>query len=284
MNPKRKEWGAILAIILGFISVPAFSRYYESRREARAVAEAPKSGKLHVFHLTGIAKPGMWTLDKVEGWNYWWRKPRRFSDMAVNKGDTVLITLESADVQHAFTIPALGIGHVEVDPGHRKTVSFVADRAGSFPFLCATVCSCTGEGFACTLTKKKGHEGMTGILTVTEPLGPPDARVAVTVSEEKGFDPPVIRVREGDVVELTVTSLSDGLVTGTSAGSGVGFCISDYETKVDLQGIPKGESRKFKFRADKAGSFTVYSSTHAGDRIDAATGTFIVTSRPIPGS
>jgi heme/copper-type cytochrome/quinol oxidase subunit 2 len=220
-----------------------------------------------------MAKPGMWTLDAVEGWNYWWRRPRRLSEIAVNKGDTVLITLESVDVRHAFTIPALNIGHIEVDPGHRKTLSFVADRAGSFPFLCATVCSCTGTGFACTLTKKRGHEGMTGILTVTEPLGPPDARLAVTLSEEKGFQPNVLRVHEGDVVELTVTSASNGV------GQGVGFCISEYENKVDLQGIAKGDARTFKFKADKAGSFTIYSSTHAGDRIDAANGTFVVSSR-----
>ena len=276
MNTQRGEWIAITTLVLGLVGAPLFARYYESHMESRAEAKAPKSGKLHVFHLTGIAKPGMWTLDRVEGWNYWWRKPRRFTDMAVNKGDTVLITLESADVQHAFTIPAIGIGHIEVDPGHKKTISFVADKAGSFPFLCATVCSCTGSGFACTLVKKLGHEGMTGVLTVTEPMGPPDVKVAVTVSEEKGFDPPVIQVHEGDIVELTVTSRSNGI------NSGVGFCISDYEAKVDMQGIPSGESRKFKFRADKAGSFTIYSSTRAGDKIDSATGTFKVSAGPAP--
>jgi hypothetical protein len=72
------------------------------------------------------------------------------------------------------------------------------------------------------------------------------------------------------VVELTVTSQSNG------KGQGVGFCISEYETKVDLQGIAAGETRKFKFRADKAGSFTIYSSTQAGDKIDSANGTFVV--------
>jgi heme/copper-type cytochrome/quinol oxidase subunit 2 len=276
MNAQRGEWIGIVSILLGFAAAPAFCHFYESHREARAVAAAPKAGKLHVYHLTGLAKPGMWTLDAVEGWNYWWRKPRRLNEIAVNKGDTVLITLASADVEHGFTIPALGIGHIEVKPGHLKTISFVADRAGSFPFLCAKVCSCTGTGFACTLTKKQGHEGMTGILTVTEPLGPPDVSVAVTVSEEKGFDPPVIRVHQGDVVEVTVTSRSKGI------GNGVGFCISEYETKVDLQGIGPGETRKFKFRADRAGSFTIYSSTQAGDRIDSANGSFIVAAAPAP--
>lgn len=276
MNGPRRESIVIAATILGFLAAPAFSFYYEARRETRAAAAAPKSGKLHVFHLTGIAKPGMWTLDNVEGWNYWWRKPRRFSEMKVNKGDTVLIFLTSADVQHSLKIPAIGIGPIEVDPGHRKEVSFVADRAGSFPFLCGTVCSCTGTGFACTLVKKKGHEGMTGILTVSEPLGKPDEQVAVTVSEGKGFDPNVIHVHEGDVVELTVTSRSNGI------GSGVGFCISDYETKVDLQGIASGDSRTFKFRADKAGTFAIYSSTKAGEKIDSATATFIVSAKSEP--
>ncbi len=276
MNGIRKELIVVAAIVLGFAGAPAFSHYYESRREARAIAAAPKAGKLHIYHITGVAKPGMWTLDSVEGWNYWWRKPRRFSEMKVNKGDTVLITLTSADVHHSFKIPAIGIGPIEVDPGHSKVVSFVADRAGSFPFLCGTVCSCTGTGFACTIVKKRGHEGMTGILTVTEPLGKPDVQIAVTVSEEKGFDPQVISAREGDVVELTVTSRSNG------AGQGVGFCITDYETKVDLQSIANGESRTFKFKADKAGSFSVYSSTRAGDRIDSATGKFSVSAKTQP--
>ncbi len=276
MIAQRAEWIGVLSIIIGFAAAPIFGHYYEAHREAHAVAISPKAGKLHVYHITGLAKPGMWTLDAVEGWNYWWRKPRRLSEIAVNKGDTVLITLASADVEHGFTIPALGIGHVEVKPGHIATLRFVADRAGSFPFLCAKVCSCTGKGFACTLTKKQGHEGMTGILTVTEPLGPPDVSIAVNVSEEKGFDPPTIRVHEGDVVEISVTSHSKGI------GSGVGFCISEYETKVDLQGIADGETRKFKFRADKPGSFTIYSSTQAGDRINNANGTFIVSARPAP--
>jgi heme/copper-type cytochrome/quinol oxidase subunit 2 len=274
MKPQRQEWLGIAAVVVGLAAVPAFGRYYTSRLESRTLAAAPKAGKVHVYHLTGVAKPGMWTLDTLKGNNYWWRKPQRFADMSVNKGDTVIITLTSADVQHGFTIPALGIGPIEVDPGHRKVVNFVADRAGSFPFLCARVCSCTGKGFACTMTKKRGHEGMTGLLTVTEPMGPPNVKLAVTVSAEKGFDPPRMRARLGDVVELMVTSRSNGV------GSGVGFCISDYETKVDLQGIANGESRTFKFKADKAGSFSVYSSTRAGGRIDAATGTFVVTPGP----
>lgn len=276
MNAQRGELIGIVSILLGLVAPPAFCHYYEQHREARKEAHAPKSGKLHVYHLVGIAKPGMWTLDQVEGWNYWWRKPHRFKDMSVNLGDTVLITLSSADVEHGFTIPAMGIGHFDVKPGFLQTISFVANKAGSFPFLCAKVCSCTGTGFACTLTKKGGHEGMTGLLTVTEPLGPPDKSVAVTISEEKGFDPPTIKVRQGDVVEVIVTSQSKGI------GDGVGFCISEYESKVDLQGIAPGETRKFKFRADKAGSFTIYSSTQAGEKIDSSNGSFIVTAASAP--
>ncbi len=270
MNEKIREIVVVTAMIAGFIGAPVFSHYYEAHRDNVAVAAAPKSGKVHTFHLTGIAKPGMWTLDSVEGWNYWWRKPTRFSEMNVTKGDTVIITLTSIDVQHSLKIPALGIGPIEVDPGHLKTISFVADRAGSFPFLCGTVCSCTGTGFACTLVKKHGHEGMTGVLTVTEQLGNPDVKIAVTVSEAKGFDPPEIKAKVGDVVELTVNSKSNGV------GQGVGFCISEYETKVDIQGIANGDSRTFKFRADKAGSFSIYSSTKAGEKIDAAAGSFVV--------
>ena len=286
MKSAGKEGFAIAALLVCLAGAPVFGTVYQAHHLALAVAAAkkrnkPTTGKVDVFQLTGIAKPGMWTADKPEGWSYWWRRPNKFTNMNVNLGDTVVITLTSDDVTHGFTIPAIGVGPVDVDPGQYRTISFVANKAGSFPFMCAKVCSCTGMGFACTATKKQGHEGMIGILTVTEPMGPANVNVAVTVSADKGFQPSVIKVHQGDVVQLTVKSLSNGIMLepGTSGG-GVGFCISGYESKVDLQGIMDGESRSFKFKADQAGTFTIYSSTEAGPQIDNANGQFIVAAAP----
>ena len=74
------------------------------------------------------------------------------STLTVNKGDTVQITLTSADVNHGMAIPTFNVNQT-VDAGKTATFSFVADQAGSFPFFCNVFC---GEG----------HRNMKGVLTV----------------------------------------------------------------------------------------------------------------------
>ncbi len=61
------------------------------------------------------------------------------SVIAVDQGDKVKLTLKNlvpgAENQHGFTIPAYNITEVvtRVEP---KTITFVADKAGVFPFFC----------------------------------------------------------------------------------------------------------------------------------------------------
>jgi plastocyanin len=61
------------------------------------------------------------------------------SVIAVEQGDKVKLTLKNlvpgAENQHGFTIPAYNITEV-VTRGEPKTVSFVADKAGVFPYSC----------------------------------------------------------------------------------------------------------------------------------------------------
>lgn len=61
------------------------------------------------------------------------------SVIAVEQGDKVKLTLKNlvpgAENQHGFTIPAYNITEV-VTRGEPKTVTFVADKAGVFPFFC----------------------------------------------------------------------------------------------------------------------------------------------------
>ncbi len=61
------------------------------------------------------------------------------SVIAVEQGDKVKLTLKNlvpgADNKHGFTIPAYNITEV-VTRDEPKTVSFVADKAGVFPFSC----------------------------------------------------------------------------------------------------------------------------------------------------
>jgi plastocyanin len=61
------------------------------------------------------------------------------SVIAVEQGDKVKLTLKNlvpgATNQHGFTIPAYNITEI-VTRGEPKTITFVADKAGVFPFSC----------------------------------------------------------------------------------------------------------------------------------------------------
>jgi plastocyanin len=61
------------------------------------------------------------------------------SVIAVEQGDKVKLTLKNlvpgADNKHGFSIPAYNVTEV-VTRDEPKTITFVADKAGTFPFLC----------------------------------------------------------------------------------------------------------------------------------------------------
>lgn len=61
------------------------------------------------------------------------------SELKVNAGDTVIIRLVSADVVHGIYVDDYDIS-VEADPGQSATLTFVADKPGSFRFRCNVTC------------------------------------------------------------------------------------------------------------------------------------------------
>lgn len=61
------------------------------------------------------------------------------AELKVNPGDTVKIELVSTDVVHGFYIDGYGLS-VEADPGQTATLTFVADKPGSFRFRCNVTC------------------------------------------------------------------------------------------------------------------------------------------------
>ncbi len=70
----------------------------------------------------------------------------------VNLGDTVKLTITSADVTHGFNLPDFGIREA-LDPGKTVIVEFDADKKGTFTFACYIPCG-------------RGHGGMNGKLIV----------------------------------------------------------------------------------------------------------------------
>jgi len=61
------------------------------------------------------------------------------SELNVNPGDTITIQLVSTDVVHGLYIDGYDIS-VEADPGQTATLTFVADKLGSFRFRCNVTC------------------------------------------------------------------------------------------------------------------------------------------------
>ena len=61
------------------------------------------------------------------------------SELNVNPGDTVVIQLISMDVVHGLYIDGYDIS-VEADPGQSRTLTFIANKAGSFRFRCSVTC------------------------------------------------------------------------------------------------------------------------------------------------
>ena len=61
------------------------------------------------------------------------------SEIKVNAGDTVTLQLVSTDVVHGLYIDDYAIS-VEADPGQTATLTFVANKPGSFRFRCNVTC------------------------------------------------------------------------------------------------------------------------------------------------
>jgi len=61
------------------------------------------------------------------------------AELRVNPGDTVTIELVSTDVVHGLYVDGYGLS-VEADPGQTGTLTFTADKAGSFRVRCNVTC------------------------------------------------------------------------------------------------------------------------------------------------
>jgi len=93
-------------------------------------------------------------------------------------------------------------------------------------------------------------QGFTG----REALGEPDVRIKLTERAWK-YDPPEIRVKQGQIVQITFEPTDNGL------GAGHGFAVSSYDEVAFINGAMVGAPKTAKFRADRAGRFTFYCAT-----------------------
>jgi len=61
------------------------------------------------------------------------------SELQVNPGDTVTLQLVSTDVVHGLYVDSYDVS-VEADPGRTTTLTFAANKTGSFRFRCNVTC------------------------------------------------------------------------------------------------------------------------------------------------
>jgi mono/diheme cytochrome c family protein len=87
-----------------------------------------------------------------------------------------------------------------------------------------------------------------------EELGAPDVKIHLTERAWQ-YDPSVIRVKKGQIVEITFEPSDNGL------GVGHGFAISSYDEMAFINGVMVGAPKTVKFRADRTGRFTYYCAT-----------------------
>ena len=120
-----KTMAAIAAVAA--IMLPGASRIAMAQAPAAAPAAAPVADEpgTRSFNMVSI---------EADGAKIWLP-----SVIAVDQGDKVKLTLKNlvpgAENQHGFTIPAYNITEV-VTRGVPKTITFLADKPGVFPFYC----------------------------------------------------------------------------------------------------------------------------------------------------
>lgn len=78
--------------------------------------------------------------------------------LVVNQGDTVRLTVRSADGTHGFQIKKLKVDTKVPKGGKQVAVEFVADKAGEFPITCSEYCG-------------RGHSHMKAMLEVLPAAG-----------------------------------------------------------------------------------------------------------------
>ncbi|AFY38146.1 cytochrome C oxidase subunit II transmembrane region [[Leptolyngbya] sp. PCC 7376] len=72
-------------------------------------------------------------------------------DLHIPKDRRVLLNMQAADVIHAFWLPEFRIKQ-DVMPGQESQLSFVANREGTYPVICAELCGAYHGGMKTTMT------------------------------------------------------------------------------------------------------------------------------------
>ncbi len=157
---RRLEIVALLAVLVVVLGTPAAALGYEALLRSQTANE---------YTLIAYAP---------EGGNW---SP---STIRVKQGERVRLRLSSADVAHGLAIPGLNVSVKEIYPGKFTVVEFVADKPGTYPFVCTVLCS-------------PQHGGMKGEIIV-EGTGA-SAQAAATPPEPPKAETPTAEALKAEV-------------------------------------------------------------------------------------
>jgi nitrite reductase (NO-forming) len=200
-------------------------------------------------------------------------------ELRVNLGDVVKITLVNADaIMHDLTIDGLGTTGILQTQNETASFNFVASSAGNFVYYCAQPghlqAGMAGNIMVVDPATTAESSGASGVSIIRNPadLPPPvgdrapmTVQVNLTAQEVLGqladgttftywtFDGtvpgPMIRIQEGDTVELTLHNMPDSMnahsidlhaVTGPGGGAVFTQTAPDGTTSFSFQAINPG--------------------------------------------
>lgn len=130
MSIRIKEYSAVIITLVVLIGLPLIIFHF---------APWKAQDDRRVIHLTARMDGGIWTADKVNGLNYWW-KDFTSSTLILETGKEVILRLSSSDVTHSFYIPELYPEPVIVKAGYTKEIYLRPQTEGEFTYYCITVC------------------------------------------------------------------------------------------------------------------------------------------------
>ena len=153
MDNKKLDVFLFWVLILIIVGLPLGIVGYD-----RHVWQKKTPSKAKTFTLTGHTEKG-WLLGDVHAIDVIsFKRSQGFVEkpvIEVSKGDLVVLKLKSSDVVHGFSLKDWGIIISDgIQPGKVTTVSFLADKVGTFTFSCNAICG-------------DNHQNMQGTLVVT---------------------------------------------------------------------------------------------------------------------
>ena len=151
-------WTVAPAIVLALVAVPTVKVIFQSQAKAPA-------GSVEV---------------KAIGHQWWWEFQypdlgiTTGSEMHVPVGQTVNVTIETADVLHSFWFPAIG-GKRDAVPTHSNHIWFKPESTGVFLWQCAELCGISHANMRMKLFVDTPEEYDAWVAAQKQPAATPDS-------------------------------------------------------------------------------------------------------------